>query len=190
MMKKTFKYLVVLISFLFVSLSTVGFVFAQTNVEEVEKDSEVTTKVNEEIQPEYIIFVSKGCPHCAAVEDFVKKYKIEDNITFKEVSDNEENSNLLEQYWDDHEIAEKERGVPTLINLNDSSILISGDTPIMELLSTDLDLDYENSIDTAKNGETEIEKRNTVGDKIFLYLGGVFVLSIIGYGLYSLFMED
>jgi len=195
-MKTFFKYIAILVSFLLLSLNSVSTAFSSEDVIQESSDNVEIENNDEVIEYKYLVFVHENCGHCKAVEAFIEEYGIEGHIELKQLKDNDENMALLEQYWTDFEI-EGGYGWPMLVRLGDDSIYALGDTPIMDLLATDLSLDYEVSTvleneEQALDIDAKVEekKRDTVGDKIFLYIGGIFMLSIIGYGIYTFFIED
>jgi hypothetical protein len=194
-MRKVLKYLAISLSSIMFSLVGASTAFAQeADVDSTEETPAITT-VEEKTDPtdiyEYTIFVHEDCSHCAVVEAFVTNNGIEDKVTYKQLKNNDENMGLLEEYWEELEI-EGNYGWPLLVREGGETVYEVGDTPIIVVLAEDFGLDYdapEDLVSNSTDGDTD-EEGVTSGDKIFFYIGGIFVVGIIGYGLYSLFIED
>jgi glutaredoxin len=86
---------------------------------------------------EIILFYGDGCPHCAIVEEYISKNKIDDKIslTQKEVYYNQNNSKELEAKAKICGMPTDSIGVPFLW---DGSRCIIGDQPIIDFFKLKL----------------------------------------------------
>lgn len=77
--------------------------------------------------PTMILYVGEGCPHCAAVEEFLaeKGYYDKCSIEVKEVYFNRGNAQELTALFEEHNVPLLQRGVPTL--LAEGKLYIDGD---------------------------------------------------------------
>lgn len=111
-------------------------------------------------QEKPILFVRTGCIHCEKVEDFIKKNNLSEKVEIINVTDSNENAQKYNEYMDKAKIAESERVVPALFE-NSNNKPITGDTPIIKLLSE-------------KNGINYKEEKN---------YSSIIILGILGVGV-------
>lgn len=117
------------------------------------------------------IYVRKGCAHCLKVEAFVEKYELKDRVEVIETYNDEEKTNELNSHFSRLNISNA--GVPfMLIGENEYYM---GDTPIIKYLAQKYEITIEES-----------EYQTSTSDVVFLSLGGLFLFSVLGYGLYSM----
>jgi len=88
-----------------------------------------------------ILFYGIGCPHCAKVEEFIRKNKIKEKIAFeeKEVYFNRENAKKLIEVAKKCGIKENEIGVPFLWDGENQKCIV-GDEPIIDFFKEKLNL--------------------------------------------------
>ncbi len=87
---------------------------------------------------EYILFYGNGCPHCAAVEDYIKDNKLTKtfDIDQKEVFYNKANRAEFNGYLTKHKLTYDKIGVPFLIiNSGTDCNYVNGDTNIIDYFS-------------------------------------------------------
>lgn len=87
---------------------------------------------------EYILFYGNGCPHCAAVEDYIKDNTLSKtfDITQKEVFYNKTNRAEFNGYLTKHKLTYDKIGVPFLIiNSGSDCNYVNGDKNIIDYFS-------------------------------------------------------
>ena len=84
-------------------------------------------------KPTIIFFYGKGCPHCAKVEDFIKKNKLENmfNIEGKEIYFNQKNRQEFVATCQKYHINLNQAGVP-MVKIGDQCLI--GDKQIIKFL--------------------------------------------------------
>jgi len=118
-----------------------------------------------------IVYVSTGCPHCANVEAFVEYNKLEESVEFRDTAEDENYDIELTALFDKYDIPANERGVPSA---EIDGELFSGDTPIINEFVTKFMV--EEPVYSAPLGTS---------DYVFIGFGGLLLLFIIGYSIYS-----
>ena len=88
-----------------------------------------------------ILFYGIGCPHCAKVEEFIRKNKIKEKIAFeeKEVYFNRDNAKKLIEVAKKCGFNENEIGVPFLWDGENQKCIV-GDEPIINFFKEKLNL--------------------------------------------------
>lgn len=124
------------------------------------------------------IYVREGCPHCANVKEFVTTNELDDQVEYIETFNNVDNQAEMEKWFDDLDVPAASRGVPFML-YNDNESFEVGDTPIVAYLAAQNDLEV-----------VEAEYQAGTSDYILLGIGGLFVVGILGYGIYTVFMSD
>ncbi len=78
-------------------------------------------------------FYGNGCPHCARVEPLINQLTQRADVEVKqfEIYYDRDNVNLLQQYFNDYNVPENQRGIPVVFIGN---TYLSGDTPILDEL--------------------------------------------------------
>ena len=107
---------------------------------------------------EYILFYGNGCPHCAAVQGYIKDHKLTKtfDITQKEVFYNTTNRSELNSYLAKHNLSYDKIGVPFLIiNSGADCNYVNGDTNIINYFSGKLAQNLAACKDTALTGTTK-----------------------------------
>lgn len=127
------------------------------------------------------IYVREGCSHCANVKEFIATNELDEQVQIIETFNNVENEAEMQEWFDKLGVPENQRGVPFMI-YNDDSEFFLGDTPIIEYLAG------ENDIEVTETLAQEYEAGTS--DYILLGIGGLFVLGILGYGIYTVFMSE
>jgi glutaredoxin len=122
-----------------------------------------------------IIYVREGCPHCAKVKEFVSANDIETEVQYIETYNNEENQALMDSEFERLNVPQASRGVPFMVYDQDQYEI--GDVPIIEYLANKHEIEI-----------VEPEYSTAAADYLFLGLGGLFILGILGYGVYTVFM--
>lgn len=139
-------------------------------------------------QEPFVIFVHEDCPHCQEVEDWVDANDLGDKVTLLELKDNTENQALIEQYWTDLEI-DGSMAWPMMVVDVDTKEYELGSTPIIVKLADVYGIDY--NVDAVSSGVVDTpESDDKSGDTIFFVLGGLLVVSVVGYVIYSLLSEE
>jgi len=90
---------------------------------------------------EYILFYGNGCPHCAAVQDYIKTNKLSKTFAIdqKEVFYNTTNRAEFNSYLAKHNLTYDKIGVPFLIITSGTDCnYINGDTNIIDYFSGQL----------------------------------------------------
>lgn len=126
-------------------------------------------------QDKYTIFVTAGCPHCAKVEAFIKKYGLEDKVDFKQTYNNEVNQKGLVEAGKKYNIPDNQLGVPFMVV--DDTTYYMGDQPIIDFFANKYNLDISDMT----------EYNTSISDIIFLAIGGLVLFGILVYGVYSIF---
>jgi glutaredoxin len=119
-----------------------------------------------------IIYATTTCPHCKRVKAFVAANEVPD-VEFRNV---DVNKTYLDEYnalYAKYNVEEKNRGVPVLEN---NGGLISGDQPIIDFLTTKYNI-------TPKEEDKTLQTSGS--DMAFIAIGGLVLLAVIGYGVYS-----
>lgn len=150
---------------------------------ELATDTVVETAAEERV---FTIFVHEDCPHCQDVEKWVAENDLEDNVKYMELKNNDANNDLLAEYWEKFEI-EGGMGWPFMVVSEEDKTYQIGSTPIMEELAAQLGIDYEES-DALAPGTTN--KEDSAGDTLFFIFGGLIVLAVVGYAVYSLISDE
>lgn len=135
-----------------------------------------TTSVQAEEETIPKIYVRQGCQYCAKVDAFLRANDLEDKVERVETLNNAENQKELEELFNKYNAPEADRGVPFMV-LSETEYLV-GDRPIIKHLSEKYDIEV-----------VEEEYSTSTSDIVFMILGGTFMLSILGYGLYSAFKK-
>lgn len=107
---------------------------------------------------EYILFYGNGCPHCAAVEDYIKDNKLTKtfDIDQKEVFYNKKNLTLLNSYLEKHKLTYDKIGVPFLIIESGADCnYINGASNIVEYFSGKLAQNLAACKDTTLSGSQQ-----------------------------------
>lgn len=131
----------------------------------------------QEVGDKPILFVRKGCPHCAKVEAFLDKYNLRENVEFKETFNNEANTKEMGDWFTKLNVTDpNQRGVPFLV-VDDKTYYV-GDIPIIEYLAEKNNIEVDVS-----------EYQSSMADTIFLVVGGLVLFGVVGYGLYSSFAK-
>lgn len=131
----------------------------------------------QEVGDKPLLYVRKGCPHCAKVEVFLTKYNLEDKVIKIETLNNEEKTKELNAWFTKLNVTDpNQQGVPFFV-IDDKTYLV-GDVPIIEYLAkqNNITIDVE-------------EYQSSTADTIFLAVGGLFLFGILGYGVYSSFKK-
>lgn len=149
-------------------------------------ESVESSESSEEDNPVYTIYVHAQCPHCQNVERFVAETGLEDNVRYKELLNNESNLAELEEIWEENNIPEGEQGWPFMIVSEDPFDYSVGDTPIIAFLGDQFGV--EGSSSGSSGGSTSAD--DSSGDTGLLAIGGLVVLGVLGYGIYSLMGEE
>ena len=122
----------------------------------------------------YKLYVRQGCPHCAAVEAFLQQNNLESHVQYIETFNNTTNQNAMEADFKAHGVTDpSQMGVPFLIV--DANTYYDGDTPIIQFFATKYNIDISK----------RTQYQSSSSDIIFLGLGGLAVIAIVGYGIYS-----
>ena len=116
-----------------------------------------------------ILYVKEGCSHCAKVEAFIEQYGLGETIEIKDVVLEPEASEDYTKFMEEQNVPAAEQGVPFLV-YGDMEWL-SGDTPIIKYLAEENDITIE---DTSEGSNVAL-----------LATGGIFVIGIVGYGVFS-----
>ncbi len=119
-----------------------------------------------------IYFARAGCPHCAKVDAFLKAHNIANQVEKVETLNNAENIERMDKWFNHFNIPQNQRGVPFLV-VNDETYY-SGSDQIIGYVAGENDIAVEES-----------EYQSSTSDTIFLAIGGLLILSVFGYGLYS-----
>lgn len=131
----------------------------------------------QEVGDKPLLYVRKGCPHCAKVEAFLIKYNLEDKVEKIETLNNEEKTKELNSWFTKLNVTDpNQQGVPFFV-IDEKTYLV-GDVPIIEYLAK------ENNI------TIEVEEyQSSTADTIFLAVGGLLLFGVLGYGVYSSFKK-
>ncbi len=125
-----------------------------------------------------ILFTHEDCPHCANVEAFMNSNGITTQVKKYQLKNNDENMELIKEYWKFFEVTSAEEGWPFMVYVNDGQIDYSvGDTPIISDLSSLLGIEEP----------VEVTPEPSGSNNLLIIVGGLFFAAIAGYGLYSLF---
>jgi glutaredoxin len=177
MFNRNLKIFSMCFGFLLLACSSIG-VFADTTTSSVDTgnlQNTVSTQPTVTVETpsqRVIIYASTTCPHCKKVKDFVATNNVPD-VEFRET---DTNPTYLEEYkalYDKYKVDEASRGVPVL---EDNGGLISGDQPIIDFLTKKFNI-------TPKQVDTTIATSSS--DVAFIIIGGLVILGVIGYGVYS-----
>ncbi len=89
---------VIIPTILFIMFSVFSFVVLAKNKNNNLPNSNIVQNNQQIEQGQIILFYGDGCPHCAIVEDYIKKNNIKEKLTFgeKEVYYNQNNAKELE----------------------------------------------------------------------------------------------
>ncbi len=141
--------------------------------------------------PAYILYVSKTCPHCKAVEEWIREHSLERKVEYKEVYDNPDNQEEMVREQRKRNVPQNQVGSVPFMPVGDSDYR-SGDAPIISYIADQEGLDagkwkVEN-VDNA--GAVQTEQGQSLGDVIILVLGGTVLAVIAGYGIYKSFRSD
>lgn len=132
-----------------------------------------TVAFAQEIKDKPLLYVRKGCPHCAKVEAFLNKYNLNDKVEKIETFNNEEKAKELDSWFKKLNVTDSNQmGVPFLVV--DEKTYFVGDVPIIDYLAK------QNNITV----EPEVYQSSTA-DMIFLGLGGLVLFGVLGYGIYT-----
>lgn len=145
-------------------------------------------------QEKMTLYVSTGCPHCAKVELFINKNEIEESFEIRNVTTDLDAAADLTELFEKSELPLNEQGTPALEY--DDGQLVTGDVPIMELLSEKYDIDYDpeeyedegeaaDNDDDSNNNNTQL----STGDYVILIAGAVIVSFVVGYGIVKVVNE-
>ena len=118
---------------------------------------------------EYILFYGNGCPHCAAVQGYIKDHKLTKtfDITQKEVFYNTTNRSELNSYLAKHNLSYDKIGVPFLIiNSGADCNYVNGDTNIINYFSGKLAQNLAACKDTALTGTTKWLSGNYLSNEL------------------------
>jgi glutaredoxin len=131
----------------------------------------------QEVGDKPLLYVRKGCSHCAKVDAFLIKYNLEDKVQKIETLNNEENTKQLNSWFTKLNVTDtNQQGVPFLV-IDDKTYLV-GDVPIIEYLAKQDNITIE--VD---------EYQSSTADTIFLAVGGLLLFGVLGYGVYSSFKK-
>lgn len=121
-----------------------------------------------------IYFARAGCPHCAKVNAFLEKHNIASQVDKVETLNNAANIERMDKWFNHYQIPQNQRGVPFLVI--DDSTYYSGSDNIINYLAQENDIEVE-----------EGEYESSASDTVFLAIGGLLILGVLGYGVYSAF---
>lgn len=135
------------------------------------------------------IFVHDDCPHCKVVESFVDEYQLSGQVEFIQLKNNDANMTKLQDLWDELGVDSNNQGWPFMHYTDEDGQknYSVGDTPIINVLRQYNSLpliDVPTSEETA-TGDNNNGSSTTIGDGLFLVLGGVVLMAIVGYGVYT-----
>ncbi|MBN1618006.1 hypothetical protein JW887_01525 [Candidatus Dojkabacteria bacterium] len=168
---------------LFSSLAFANRIYAQSDTsvsDQSESDSNPDSDIADEnpsggtfdnfdTEKKYILYVQEGCPHCAKVKGFIETNGLEGDFDIRNTTlDSTANDKFL-QYTSDNEVAMDEIGVPFLVISKDE--WISGDQPVIDYLSSEYDIK---------------EKFTPDGNFALLLVGSLFIITILGYGIFNM----
>ncbi|WKZ30965.1 MAG: glutaredoxin domain-containing protein [Candidatus Dojkabacteria bacterium] len=185
------KYLAALFVTAFVALFSVTTVFAQDTEETLDvetTDESAATEVENGGLPEqtFLIYVHEDCPHCQRVEAFVEEQGIQDQVEYVELKNNQENMDALQAEWEKFNVPTSDQGWPFMVyeDENGDETYATGDEPIIQILSQYNGIPYT-APDNGEDTTTSDSPSGGLGDSVFLVLGGVVLMFIVGYGVYS-----
>ncbi len=131
----------------------------------------------QEVGDKPLLFVRKGCSHCAKVDAFLIKYNLQDKVKKLETLNNEENTKQLNSWFTKLKVTDpNQQGVPFLV-IDDKTYFV-GDAPIIEYLAKQNNI----TIDAQ-------EYQSSPADTLFLAVGGLLLFGVLGYGVYSSFKK-
>ncbi|GAB4160652.1 MAG: hypothetical protein Fur003_4170 [Candidatus Dojkabacteria bacterium] len=128
------------------------------------------------------MFVHEDCPHCQNVKKFIVENDLEHHVEYIELKNNQKNLDLLEKYWKDFNI-DGNVGWPMMVVDEEAKKYEVGDAPIIQYLADTFDIEVDTS-DTNNSGSTT-DSATSAGDKIFFAIGGLFLVGVLGYAVYS-----
>lgn len=122
----------------------------------------------------YKLYIRQGCPHCAKVEAFLKDNNLEDKVQYIETLNNEANQKAMDEDFKKYGVTDPNQiGVPFLV-VDDKTYYV-GDKPIIEFFAGKYNIDIS-KLD---------EYQSSSADILFLGFGGLAVIAIVGFGIYS-----
>ena len=113
------------------------------------------------------LFYGDGCPHCAKVEDYLKKHNLENSVQEKEIYHNPQNAQEFNQICEEKRIDLMDRGVPFLYTDNGECLV--GDSQIISY--------FENKTGNAADNGRAVKKQ--AGDLTILMLIGAALVDAI-----------
>lgn len=135
----------------------------------------------------YVIYVQDGCVHCANVEEFVNKFKLNDIIEYRNIRRSSQADAEMAALFAKYNKTDQ-AGTPAM---EVDGQLYAGDTPIYDFFRAKFNI-TEEFVPTGNNNQgtptDKVELSST--DTAFLILGGVIILALTGYGIYSAVRKD
>ncbi|HVX92790.1 MAG TPA: glutaredoxin domain-containing protein [Candidatus Dojkabacteria bacterium] len=122
----------------------------------------------------YKLYIRQGCPHCAKVEAFLQENNLEDKVQYIETYNNDTNQKAMEADFNKYGVTDTaQMGVPFLV-VDDKTYYV-GDTPIIKFFADKYNIDISKLT----------QYQSSSSDILFLGLGGLAIIAIVGYGIYS-----
>lgn len=130
------------------------------------------------------IYVQDGCSHCAVVEAFITRNNLNDKVTLQNIR----TSSTAETGINDLFAKYNQAGQGGTPAAEADGQLLAGDRPIIDWLKMTYNVVEDDSVTYASSNTTATKTDTqplTGSDIAFLGIGGVVLVLIVGYGIFS-----